>query len=209
MIRVLHVFYKMGNGGIEHFVMNLYRHINREKIQFDFLTSVNEEGYFDDEIKKLGGKLYHAYPLKKNPIKNYRSIAKIVSENNYQIIHRHTGSAFGYYELRAAKKGGAQNLILHSHSCGAGKKIIHKALKKTIKIPCIKLACSLEAGQFLFGEEAHFTVIKNGIDCEQYRFNETLRRNVRNKLKIENKFVVGHIGRFSDEKNHKKLQTRP
>ena len=76
MVRVLHRFHNMGNGGIENFVMNYYRAIDRDKIQFDFLTSVEEEGYFDEEIKKMGGHIYHAYPKKKNPIKNYFSIEK-------------------------------------------------------------------------------------------------------------------------------------
>lgn len=80
MVRVLHIFHNMGNGGIENFVMNYYRAIDREKIQFDFLTSVEETGYFDEEIKKMGGHIYHAYPKKKNLIKNYFSIAKIVRE---------------------------------------------------------------------------------------------------------------------------------
>ena len=69
MLRVLHIFHNMGNGGIENFVMNYYRAIDREKVQFDFLTSVEEEGYFDEEIKNMGGYIYHAYPKKKNPIK--------------------------------------------------------------------------------------------------------------------------------------------
>ena len=99
MIRVLHVFHEMSNGGIEHFVMNYYRHIDRTRVQFDFLVSVETPGYFDDEIDQLGGKIYHAYPFKKNPAKSFLHIAKIVKDNGYQIIHRHTGSAFGYFDF--------------------------------------------------------------------------------------------------------------
>ena len=124
MIRVLHVFYEMSNGGIEHFVMNYYRHIDRSKVQFDFLVSVERSGPFDEEIKALGGKVHHAYPLKKNPLKNFFDIARIVRENGYSIVHRHTGSAFGYYELWAAKRGGAKRLILHAHNNSAGNLLL-------------------------------------------------------------------------------------
>ena len=68
MVRVLHIFHEMANGGIEHFVMDYYRHIDRTRVQFDFLVSVESEGYFDREIQAMGGVIHHAYPLKKNPI---------------------------------------------------------------------------------------------------------------------------------------------
>ena len=125
--------------------MDFYRHIDRNKVQFDFLTSVDEKGYFDDEIQKLGGKLYRAYPLKKNPIKNYLDIMRIVKENKYNIVHRHTGSAFGYYDLRAARRGDAKHLILHSHNPQVGKPILHFISEKLLKIDCIPVACSKEA----------------------------------------------------------------
>lgn len=99
MIRVLHIFHNMGNGGIENFVMNYYRNIDRTKIQFDFLTSVEEPGYFDEEILSLEGKVYRAFPKKKNPLKNFLSIKNIVKENHYDIVHRHTGSAIANIDL--------------------------------------------------------------------------------------------------------------
>lgn len=116
MIRVLHIFHEMSNGGTGHFVMNYYRQMDRSKVQFDFLTSVDDSGYFDEEIRSLGGKIFHAYPLKKNVGKNFRDIVRIIRENGYAIVHRHTGSAFGYYELYAAKKAGADRLIIHAHN---------------------------------------------------------------------------------------------
>ena len=205
MVRVLHIFHNMGNGGIEHFVMDFYRHINRNKVQFDFLTSVDEEGYFDDEINSLGGRLYRAYPLKKNPIKNYFDIVRIVRDNQYDIVHRHTGSAFGYFDLRAARRGGAKHLILHSHNPQPGKPILHFICKKLLRIDCIPFACSREAGEFLFGKDVDVKVINNAIDCDKYKFDATVRTQVREELGLSNSFVVGHIGRFEDQKNHKKL----
>lgn len=205
MVRVLHIFYNMGNGGIEHFVMDFYRHIDRSKVQFDFLTSVDEPGYFDDEIHGLGGQTYKAYPLKKNPAKNFCDIARIVQKNKYQIVHRHTGSAFGYFELRAAKLGGAKNCILHSHNPQAGNPKLHMLCQKILKMNCIKFACSQEAGEFLFGKKAKFKVINNAIECDKYAYNKNVRKEVRDELELGDAFVVGHIGRFEYQKNHERL----
>ena len=202
MIRILHIFHEMNNGGIEHYVMDHYRNIDKSEIQFDFLTSVERDGYFDDEIKAMGGKVHHAYPLFKNPIRNYIDIARIVRENNYSIIHRHTGSAFAYYDLRAARHGGAKHLIMHSHNNRAGNVLMHWMCHYLLRIKCEKLACSKEAGKWLFGKHADFTVMSNGIDCQKFYFNESERELIRSSMNIEDCFVVGHVGRFEEQKNH-------
>lgn len=208
MIRVLHIFHEMANGGVENFIMNYYRHIDRNKIQFDFLTSVEHSGYFDEEIKELGGRLFRAYPLNKNPMRNYLDIAHIVKENGYDIVHRHTGSAFGYLDLRAARLGGAKNLILHSHNNVARTPWLHKPCKMLLEIDCIKLACSKEAGVHLFGKDADFQVINNAIDCTAFQFSQDIRYRLRRENGIPgDAFVVGHVGRFEYQKNHKKLMS--
>lgn len=203
MVRVLHIFHNMGNGGIENFVMNYYRFIDRKKIQFDFLTSVEEPGYFDEEILSMGGKIFHAYPFKKNPIKNYKDIARIVRENNYTVVHRHTGSAFGYFDLRAAKRGGAKALIMHSHASSAGNRLVHDISKILLKIDCIKFACSKEAGEFLFGkDEKNIIIINNAIDGEKFRFSAEKRTHIRRDNVKDNEIVLGHVGAFYAVKNH-------
>lgn len=202
MVRVLHIFHEMANGGIEHFVMDYYRHIDRTRVQFDFLVSVESEGYFDREIQAMGGVIHHAYPLKKNPIHNYFDVARIVRENHYNIVHRHTGSAFGYFDLRAARYGGAMHLILHSHNNQAGNQTLHKLSNSLLKIPCKQFACSREAGEWLFGPDQSFKVINNAIDCDKFRFSSEVRNRIRQEFGLENKFVIGHVGRFEDQKNH-------
>ena len=204
MVRVLHIFHEMSNGGNCHFIMNYYRHMDRTKVQFDFLTSVAEPGYFDEEILKLGGKLFHAYPFSKNPLRNYRDIAGIVRENHYQIVHRHTGSAFGYFELRAARRGGAKHLILHAHNTDVGKPLIHH-LALLMQIDCHRYACSRDAGEFLFGKKKAFEVIRNAVDVEKMAYAPDTRAEMRKALGIEDKLVFGHIGRMEEQKNHKRL----
>lgn len=205
MIRILHVFHEMNNGGIEHFVMDYYRHIDRSQVQFDFLTSVDREGYFDKEILALGGRLFRAYPLKKNPIRCFFDIASIIKKNNYSIIHRHTGSAFGYFDLRAAKHGGARHLIMHSHNNRAGNTALHYICNLLFRVKCEKLACSKEAGEWLFGKKAAVKVINNAIDGKAFQYQESSRQKIRAELDVSDKFVVGHIGRFEDQKNHRFL----
>lgn len=205
MIRVLHIFHEMANGGIEKFVMDYYRHIDRDKIQFDFLVSNEEEGYYDKEILSLGGKIFHAFPLKKNPMKCFFSIAKIVRANGYEIVHRHTGSAFGYFELRAAKFGGAKHLILHSHNNHAGNMSLHVLSKIFLKTKCKKIACSRDAGEWLFGAKSDFFIINNAIECDRYQYTEEIRNKTRKLLNCDDKLVVGHVGRFERQKNHKRL----
>lgn len=205
MIRVLHIFHEMANGGIEHFVMDYYRHIDRTKVQFDFLVSVESEGYFDREITDMGGVVHHAYPLEKNPLRNYWDIAKIVRENRYNIVHRHTGSAFGYFDLRAARHGAAKHLILHSHNNQAGNQTIHKLSATFLKIPCERLACSHEAGEWLFGSNQDFKIINNAIDCGRFRFRSEVRNEIRQEFQFGDRFVIGHVGRFEDQKNHLRM----
>lgn len=206
MVRVLHIFHNMGNGGIENFVMNYYRAIDREKIQFDFLTSVEEEGYFDEEIKKMGGHIYHAYPKKKNPIKNYFSIAKIIRDKGYNIVHRHTGSAISNIDLLAARHGGAEVLISHSHATQAGKKWLHYLARIIFHVKVEEFACSKEAGRWLFGksevENGKVQIIRNAINAEKYKYNSEVRKKVREEHRIQDKFVIGHVGNFNEAKNH-------
>ena len=205
MIRVLHIFHEMENGGTGHFVMNYYRHMDRSKVQFDFLTSVDGSGYFDEEIQALGGKLFHAYPFHKDPIKNFYDIARTVHENQYRIIHRHTGSAFGYFDLWAARHGGADQLILHAHNTDAGKPFVHRVSRCFLRLDCHQYACSLEAGRFLFGENAPYTLIPNAIDTQCFAFSTSIRDRLRKELHVVDKLVIGHVGRFQEQKNHGRL----
>ena len=204
MIRVLQIFHDMSNGGIERFVMNYYRRFDRNELQFDFLTSVDEAGYFDGEIRRLGGRLFHACPFEKNPVRHYFDVARIVRENKFQTVCRHTGGAFGYFDLRAARRGGARNLILHAHSANAGKPLVHWLTNRLLKFECRRFACSQRAGAFLFGPNVRFDVVHNAIDVQQFAFCPEIRDRLRRELGIDHKLVLGHIGNFQRVKNHQK-----
>lgn len=205
MKRILHIVGRMNRGGAETFIMNMYRNIDKDKFQFDFIVHVNEESDYDEEIKKLGGNIYHVTPKNKNLIKNLLEIKGIVKNNRYLIIHRHTNSAIVSIDLIMSKLGGAKKLITHSHSTNTEIRSIHYLSRKLVnKYTTDRIACSIAAGEWLFGNK-DFKVINNGINTKDFVFNNNIRNEMRKELGLTNEFVVGHVGRFDKVKNHQFL----
>ena len=205
-IRVLQVVTYMGRGGLETMLMNYYRNIDRSKVQFDFLTHRDERWDYDDEIESLGGKIYHLPKL--NPFsKSYlNDLDKFFKEHKeYQIVHCHQDCLSGVV-LKVAKKNGVKFTIAHAHSASQDKNlkyIIKTLAKKNIKKYSDKMfACGEEAGKWMF-ETDNFEVLNNAIDTDLYTYNKEKADKVKKKFDIENKFVVGHVGRFNYPKNHK------
>ncbi len=209
MIRILHVVSVMDIGGMETFIMNLYRHADRNNIQFDFLVHHRRRGAYEDEIETLGGKVYHASLMDDgNLLKYKRYLHRLFQEHlEYRIVHGHLGSTAVWY-LGEAERRGVPWRILHSH-CPAK---IH-TLKGTAKDflfrfgpqhANIYLACSREAGEYQFRNKA-FETIPNGIDTKHFLFDSVRRSEIRKKLNLENHYVIGHVGRFYHEKNHRYL----
>lgn len=208
MIRVLHVFNIMNRGGAETMIMNYYRHIDRTKIQFDFIVHRQEEGAYDEEIEALGGKIYRLPEF--NPLKiiQYKqAIRSVLNENEqYHIIHAHNCTT-NMYELREAKKKNIPVRIAHSHL--ARREFDFKTPFFTynnlrINEFCThKFACSKDAGKWHFRKKnKNLVIMNNAIDVEKYRFNKEIREQYREELGIRDKFVVGHVGRYNKSKNH-------
>lgn len=205
-IRVLQVVTYMGRGGLETMLMNYYRNIDRDKVQFDFLTHRDERWDYDNEIESLGGKIYHLPKL--NPFsKSYlNALDKFFNEHKeYQIVHCHQDCLSGVV-LKVAKKNGVKFTIAHSHNANQDKnlKYLIKLFEKR-KIPkyADKLfACGNEAGRWMFNTD-NFEVLNNAIDTDLYTYNKEKADKVKKEFSIENKFVVGHVGRFNYPKNHK------
>lgn len=206
-VRILHVIGVMNRGGAETMVMNLYRNINRDKVQFDFVEHTAERAVFDDEIEQLGGRIYYC---PKFTGKNYFAYRKWWDDffkmygSDYQIVHGHIGSTAAIY-LAAAKKYGKYT-IAHSHSSGTDHSLKHFAYDllsyNTRNIADSFFACSKPAGRDRFGSKTEFQVLNNAINTQQYIFSESVRDKVRKELGLTNEFVLGHIGRFGKEKNH-------
>ena len=209
MIRVLHVVGGLSRGGTETTIMNLYRHIDRQIIQFDFISHNIEMNDYEDDIRNLGGKIYHI------PKFNGINIGKYVVEWNeffarhkeYSLLHSHVWSTASIF-LPIAKKNGVYSII-HSHSVSAGDGLA--AIGRGLLKPPIKymadyyMACTEEAGRWLFGNKIiqgdHFSVLPNAIDTQLYRFNKVVRKSIREKYNVSDCIVIGHIGTFNTNKN--------
>ena len=211
LIRILHVFAMMDRGGAETMIMNLYRNIDRNKVQFDFVVHTQKKCAYDDEIRKLGGKIYSVPRYNgKNHFKYIKQWKKLLNKQEaYQIIHGHVRSTAFFY-LNLARKNGIKTII-HSHSTTSGKGI-SAYIKNMYQVPIrfvadYFLACSKEAGHWLFGKKIdtnrHYYILKNSINIDNFIFRPKSRDVIRRKLGLENKFVIGNIGRFNILKNHK------
>lgn len=203
--RIAQMLYSMGMGGVENFLMNIYRNIDREKYQFDFILQTNERSYFDDEIEKLGGRIFRIPRFERHPIEHIKELKKILKENEYIAFHRHTANSVVFYDMIIAKCAGIKTRIAHSHSTTHEHKIINYLSRPFLKMFSTKnLACGIEAGKWLYGK-GKFEVLNNGIDVQKFCFNDNMRKVYRQKLNINDKIVIGHVGRFENPKNHKFL----
>ena len=206
-IRILHIVTSMNMGGLETMIMNYYRNINRNIVQFDFLTHRKKEGVYDQEIKSLGGKIYYISrlnpfsPIYKKDLNDFFEKHK----HEYKIVHSHL-DCMSYYPLKVAMKKGILVRIAHAHSNNQDKdfkyliKIYSK--KKILSVATSLFACSNQAGEWTFGNNSNFKILKNAIQSEKYLFDYSKAESLRKKLNLENKIIIGHIGRFSEAKNH-------
>lgn len=211
--KILHVIGGMNRCGAETFLMNVFRNIDREKFDFYFLCYDENTYEYEEEIKQLGGIILRIPQLKKSGTKKFiKNLTKIIKDYKIDVIHTHT-----YYNsaipLLVAKHNKIGIRIVHSHSTMSEYKSslikkVYNLLSKIIIERCanIFLACSDEAGKSLFFKNRKFAIIKNGIDLEKFKINKEKRIEFRKKMNIEeNEILIGHIGRFEEEKNHQFL----
>lgn len=211
MIRVLQIVDSMQQGGIQSFLMNLYRNINRNEIQFDFLIFRNNLQWYEKEIDSLGGILYKAPGRRDGLIKCSKYLDNFFkSHKEYDVVHYNASSLSFVEPLRYAKKYGVKTRIIHCHSSSFIGNPIHRILHKIHKrniasLANVYLSCSEPATLWMFRNtsvQSKVQIILNGVDCKKFAYSDEKRKLYRNKLCIENNFVVGHIGRFSAVKNH-------
>lgn len=210
-IRVLHVLGTTNLGGAESRIMDLYRHIDREKIQFDFLIHTTKEGFFDQEIKQLGGKIYYLPSFR---VYNYFAYKKACREffathREFQAVQGHMTSTASIY-LPIAKKAGVPMTIAHARSAGVDKGIkgwITKLLRKNLYRKCdYMFSCSDLASRAVFGDKQYeagkVVFVPNAVDTKDFTPDEHMREKIRQEYGLENSFVIGHVGRFHYAKNH-------
>lgn len=209
-IRIAQVIGKWIGGGVESVVMNYYRHIDRAKVQFDFICDNDSTNIPYAEIEKLGGKVILIPPYQKI-FKYHHELKKVLKEGNYRIVHSHINT-LSVFSLCAAKSAGVPVRIAHSHST-TNKKEKRKNLVKQLLRPFSKLfatnymCCSELAGRWLFGnreyDKGNVYLLNNAIDLEKFKYDEKTRKEKRKELNIsDDTIVIGHIGRFVEQKNH-------
>lgn len=211
MKKVLYVHGGLLNtGGTEAVMMNYYRNIDSEKVHIDFLLHGFGEAAYDNEILEKGGKIFNVVPKGQNFKENEQQIKEVLLSEKYDIVHSHM-DAGNAQVLKIAKETGVAIRISHSHNTATQtsnplKKIYNDLEKRKItKYATHLFACSDLAGQWLYGNKP-FTVINNAIEVEKFIFSEKERKDVRDKLAIEeNTVVIGHVGRFCYQKNHEKI----
>jgi glycosyltransferase involved in cell wall biosynthesis len=208
-IRVAQVMGKMLGGGVEAVVMNYYRHIDRNKVQFDFLVDADSTLVPRDEIESLGGRVF-VIPPYQNQLAYQRELGTLFREQRWPIVHSHV-NALSVFSLRAAKKAGVPVRIAHSHSTANPNERAKTAVKNVLRTqanryPTDRFACGEYAGTWLFGKDVNFTVMPNAIDLSRFAFSANKRGALRSELGIEDAtFVVLHMGRFVEQKNHRFL----
>lgn len=212
-IRILQVIGIMNRGGAETMIMNLYRNIDRNKVQFDFVQHTNEDAVFNDEIKKLGGRIYHCPKYKGKNHFEYKKWWKDFFDEHakeYSAVHGHIGSTAAIY-LNIANK---YNLftIAHSHSTNGVlgiSSIMYRIMSyNTRNIADYFFGCSKQSGIDRFGtkvasNEKIYSILNNAVDTRIFDYNEETRTQIRQQLNFSSdNLVIGHIGRFGPEKNH-------
>lgn len=202
MIRVLNVISALNNAGTEAVVMNYYRNMDREKVQFDFLVLNTEKGYYEDEILALGGNIYKIPSFTKQPLKCMRARKAFFKTHHYDIVEVHSPTALRYAYCKLAKKNGCQNVIFHIHSSSNRKGLLIKYARKQLKKYCDQTAtCSQFSAISVLGKTAD-KIVYNAIEYNNYKYNDLLRRKIRMYYNIKNNIkVIGFVGRFSKVKN--------
>lgn len=222
-IRILHVLGGTGLGGAESRIMDLYRQMNRDEIQFDFLVHSSavhgfredaperQPQFYDEEIRQLGG---HIYVLPKFRVYNYPAYRKAVQDffrqhHEFRVVQGHMTSTAGIY-LPIAKRCGVPVTVAHARNAGVDKGLKGIATRffrrNLVQKADYCFACSVLAGTDVFGEEAmrrgKVKIIHNAIDAGRFTYDPAKRVKARAKLGLTEQLVIGHVGRFDYQKNH-------
>lgn len=209
MNRILCIISALTAGGAETFLMKVYRALPPDQFQFDFVVSV-EGGCYTDEVLSRGGRI-HSIPLRtKDPAGAFTGIRNIVKENNYNYVLKLGETPIAVFDLIAAKLGGAKCLAMRSCNALTGQSFKARCTDTLLRpilnaVANVKLAPSALAAEFTFGKrrarrDVH--ILHNGVDLTFFRYDEEGRQRIREELSLADRFVVGHIGRFHEQKNH-------
>lgn len=213
-VRVLHVLGTTQLGGAESRTMDLYRHMDRNRVQFDFLVHTQREGFFDQEIAELGGRIFRVPRFRFYNLFAYRRAMRafFAQHHEFAAVEGHITSSAAVY-LPIAKRAGVGRTIAHARSAGVDRGI-KGALTRLMRCRLsrrtdVMFTCSRLAGIAVFGrravEEGRTIFVPNAIDCRAFAYDPAVRARMRRDLGAEDRYVIGHVGRFDYAKNHEYL----
>lgn len=212
-IRVIHFLSSLSiTSGVAAVIMNYYRNIDRDKVQFDFIYFCENGATYENEINILGGNIYKIdKPSSRSDF--YKEMSSILKkyDNRYTIFHNHE-AYLNIFINKIVKKNNIKWLIVHSHTTLYSDKKLNALRNRILCLPLKRqanyfFACSKAAGETFFGKKYVLNnkvfILNNAINCEKFKYNTKIRKSVRKELNIEDNFVIGHVGRFNNQKNHK------
>lgn len=217
-VRVLHFTIANTGSGVTQFILNLWKNIDKSRFHFDFVTMSQKLDYAD-ELEAQGCRIYYVTTYAETDKEQFEKEIESILDNGYDVVHLHTSWWRGFALEEIAKKRGISKIIIHSHNTDVHIKEdqsrkearkLHEEQKKLLSEDMATdfLACSQKAAEWLYGgqiPEERIQIIPNGINVEEYQYNPFIRKEYREKMNLQNSFVIGHVGRFAYQKNHEFL----
>lgn len=192
-------------GGLTTVMMNYYRAMNKEGLQIDFASTNEPETSLLDELKKNNSRYFCLGERKRNLLGYINKLRKLLAREKYDVIHVNGNSATMLFELFIAKMCNVKKRIAHGHNTQTSYPVLNDILKKMFKRTLTTaVAVSSQTGDWLYGEN-NYVVLKNAIDLDKYKFNNETRMTIRDQLNINDKYVIGTVGKLNYQKNHEFL----
>ncbi len=207
MVKVLQELSTLDGGGVAKLLYDYYMHMDKSKVHFDFLIyDYYDEGIYEHPLKDMGSTIYKIPAFSKNKKAYLHEMEQIVKNGNYDVVQSHMGSR-GLFLMYFGKKYKVKKRIAHSHiayeNVSKKKAIFNKCLAKVAKHYATDLfACGKDAGVYMWGDTANVKVMINAISTEDFKFSNKIREEKRKELGLENKLVIGAVGRLSEQKNY-------
>ena len=214
MRRAVYIVTSMDAGGAETVFMKFYRALDKSRYQLDFCVSSDNPGFYDDEIRELGGRIVHTVKKSEGgPVASFRRLKDIAREGGYCTAVRSSQHSLSALDLLAMRAGGVPRTVFRSSNTGTVTNSSKEAALHRMFMPLIGLAAtsyvapSTESGLYMFGKSGvnsdRFSILHNAVDPQEFAYREDARKRIRGELGIpKDAFVVGHVGRFNQQKNH-------
>ncbi len=210
--KILYIMPCLYDGGMEKIITDWIGELDMDRYQVSILAKKTDSKIYADKLLAMGCKLYNKDIRNRNIFKKKKYLMRVLREGQYDVVHLNTNFSADYIDLKYAKRAGITKRVCHGHlvnpNHSAFNKIMHKLCKgKMRRYATTYSGCSIPAAEELVGKKGiksdKFIPCGNGIDCDRYRFNENARRDIRAKLGIADECIlIGHSGRFEEEKNH-------